>query len=45
MTQDRHFAFKKAQVEGFVKKEFQRYFGKGGPDFHPKAAAVHGARY
>ncbi len=30
MTQDRHFAFKKAQVEGFVKKEFQRYFGKGG---------------
>jgi hypothetical protein len=30
MTQDRHFAFKKAQVEGFVKKEFQRYFGRGG---------------
>ena len=30
MAQDRHFAFKKAQVEGFVKKEFQRYFGKGG---------------
>ncbi|MDH5761806.1 MAG: hypothetical protein OEZ51_02385 [Nitrospinota bacterium] len=30
MNQDRHFAFKKAQVEGFVKKEFQRYFGRGG---------------
>ena len=30
MTQDRYFAFKKAQVEGFVKKEFQRYFGRGG---------------
>ena len=30
MVKDRHFAFKKAQVEGFVKKEFQRYFGKGG---------------
>lgn len=30
MTQDRHFAFKKAQVEDFVKKEFQRYFGRGG---------------
>ncbi len=30
MTKDRHFAFKKAQVEGFVKKEFQRYFGRGG---------------
>ncbi len=30
MTQDRHFAFKKAQVENFVKKEFQRYFGRGG---------------
>lgn len=30
MAQDRHFAFKKAQVEGFVKKEFQRYFGNGG---------------
>lgn len=30
MTQDRHFAFKKAQVEGFVKSQFQRYFGKGG---------------
>jgi len=30
MTQDRHFAFKKAQVESFVKKEFQRYFGRGG---------------
>ena len=27
MVQDRHFVFKKAQVEGFVKKEFQRYFG------------------
>ena len=30
MAQDRHFAFKKAQVENFVKKEFQRYFGRGG---------------
>ncbi|MCH8931716.1 MAG: hypothetical protein E2O42_04140 [Nitrospina sp.] len=30
MAKDRHFAFKKAQVEGFVKKEFQRYFGRGG---------------
>ncbi len=30
MTEDRHFAFKKAQVEGFVKKEYQRYFGRGG---------------
>ena len=30
MVKDRHFAFKKAQVEGFVKKEFQRYFGRGG---------------
>ncbi len=30
MTKDRHFAFKKAQVEGFVKKEYQRYFGRGG---------------
>lgn len=30
MAQDRHFAFKKAQVEGFVKKEFQRCFGRGG---------------
>ncbi len=30
MTEDRLFAFKKAQVEGFVKKEYQRYFGRGG---------------
>jgi len=30
MVTDRNFAFKKAQVEGFVKKEFQRYFGRGG---------------
>lgn len=30
MVQDRHFAFKKAQVEDFVKKEFQRYFGRAG---------------
>ncbi|NIR52088.1 MAG: hypothetical protein GWN44_03115 [Calditrichae bacterium] len=30
MEKDRYFAFKKAQVENFVKKEFQRYFGRGG---------------
>ena len=30
MAEDRYFDFKKSQVEGFVKKEFQRYFGRGG---------------
>jgi len=30
MVKDREFAYKKAQIEQFLKKEYQRQFGRGG---------------
>ena len=45
MAQDRHFAFKKAQVEGFVKKGVPALFREGRPDFHSQASEIHGAHY